>query len=270
MPVNRHALSSAQIEQFVRDGFVKIAQAFPRHLAEEGRAILWQDLACVADDPSTWTRPVVRLGQYGDEPFDKAVNSPVLHAAFDDLVGLGRWRPRRNLGTFAVRFPGPDDPGDTGWHIDVSFPGPTGSWDETKDFSDWRANVSSRGRALLMLFLFSDVGEFDAPTRIKVGSHLEIARLLEPAGDAGMSHAALHQFATELARPQALATGNAGDVYLCHPFLVHAAQRHRGLVPRFLAQPPLHPAEPLRLNRADANYSPVEMAIRCALKNRQN
>ena len=272
MPANKQTgvLSSAQIEQFVRDGFVRVDRAFPRQLAEEGRAILWRDLQCVPDDPSTWTRPVVRLGQYGDEPFNKAANGPVLHTAFDQLVGKGRWRPRRNLGTFPVRFPSPDDPGDAGWHIDVSFPGPTGSWDETKDFSDWRANVTSRGRALLMLFLFSDVGEFDAPTCIKVGSHRDIARLLEPAGERGMSHAMLDQFAATLERPQALATGEAGDVYLCHPFLVHAAQMHRGSMPRFLAQPPLHPAEPLQLYRADGDYSPVEIAIRHALPERRS
>jgi hypothetical protein len=42
-----------------------------------------------------------------------------------------------------------------GWHIDVSFPGLNSSREERRDFSDWRANVMSRGRALLMLFLFS-------------------------------------------------------------------------------------------------------------------
>jgi hypothetical protein len=40
-------------------------------------------------------------------------------------------------------------------------------------------------------------------------------------------------------RPEVLATVDAGTVYLCHPFLVHAAQRHQGTAPRFMAQPPL-------------------------------
>jgi hypothetical protein len=206
---------------------------------------------------------VIRLGHYGDEPFKRAVNTPVLHAAFDQLVGKGRWRPRPNLGTFPVRFPSPADPGDAGWHIDVSFPGPSSS---DRDFSSWRANVTSRDRALLMLFLFSDVGERDAPTRIKIGSHRDISRFLEPAGDAGASHAALDEVAAALDLPQALATGEAGTVYLCHPFLVHAAQMHHGAVPRFMAQPPLHPAEPFKLHREDGDYSPVELAIRLALK----
>jgi hypothetical protein len=270
MPASEHeparVLGDAQIRQFIQDGVVRIDHAFPRQLADEGRAILWRDLPCDPEDRSTWTRPVIRLGQYGDDPFKSAVNSPVLHAAFDQLVGKGRWRPRTNLGTFPVRFPSPDDPGDAGWHIDVSFPGPSGSWDERKDFSDWRANVTSRGRALLMLFLFSDVGESDAPTRIKAGSHLDIARFLQPAGEAGMSSTMLGEFAASLEREEVAAIGPAGTVYLCHPFLVHAAQMHRGSVPRFMAQPPLHPVEPFQLDRISNDYSPAETAIRQALR----
>jgi hypothetical protein len=37
-------------------------------------------------------------------------------------------------------------------------------------------------------------------------------------------------------------------------------------MPRFMAQPPLHPTEPVQLEREDGDYSPVEMAIRRALQ----
>jgi hypothetical protein len=84
------ALSDAQIRQFIEDGFVRLDRAFPRELADQGRAILWRDLPCDPDNPATWTRPVIRLGYYGDEPFMRAVNSPVLHATFDQLVGKRR------------------------------------------------------------------------------------------------------------------------------------------------------------------------------------
>ena len=76
------ALSDAQIEQFIQDGFVRIDHAFPRELAEQGRAILWHDLPCDPQKPATWTQPVIRRGYYGDEPYRKAVNRPLLHAAF--------------------------------------------------------------------------------------------------------------------------------------------------------------------------------------------
>jgi hypothetical protein len=258
------ALSDAQLQQFVQDGFVRIERAFPRELADEGRAILWRDTGCDPGDPKTWTRAVIRLGYYGQGPFRKAANTPALHGAFDQLVGKGRWRPRPDLGSFPVRFPSPHDPGDTGWHVDVSFPGASDDPNERDDYSSWRVNVTSRGRALLMLFLFSDVSELDAPTRIRVGSHLDMARFLAPAGEAGMSRLVLDRMGAD--RPEALATGEAGTVYLCHPFLVHAAQMHRGTTPRFMAQPPLHPAERFRLDREDGDYSPVEMAIRQALQ----
>jgi hypothetical protein len=62
-------------------------------------------------------------------------------------------------------------------------------------------------------------------------------------------------------RKLAPATGHSGDVYLCHPFLIHAAQPQRGREPRFMAQPPLIPLAPLELQRHDGAYSPVEMAV---------
>lgn len=258
-------LSDRDVEHFVRDGFVKIEGAFSRELAEQGRAILWRDLDCDEHDPATWIRPVVRLGAYDDEPFVRAANTPILHEAFDRLVGKGRWLPRNNLGTFPVRFPSADDPGDAGWHIDSSFPPETGN---IGDYFHWRVNVNSKGRALLMLFLFSDTGKKDAPTRIRISSHLDIAKRLAPAGEKGLSLKELAEngFAESASRREALATGQAGTVYLCHPFLVHAAQPNRGRYPRFLAQPALVPAEPFQLTRADGAYPPVEQAIRLGLQ----
>ncbi len=257
-------LTHSQKEQFVRDGFLRIDCAFPPQLAEEARAMLWRDTGCDPNDKSTWTRPVIRLGDYPQEPFRAAVNSPSLQAAFDDLCGSDRWVPRQSLGGFPIRFPHPDDPGDTGWHIDASFPPhePGGS------YFDWRVNLRSDGRALLMLFLFSDVGEDDAPTRIRSGSHLVVARLLAPAGEEGMTMMAISKAAeaATTGMPEVTATGPAGTVYLCHPFLVHAAQPHRGTSPRFMAQPPLLPKVRFELDRSDGKYSPVEQAIRLGFR----
>jgi hypothetical protein len=131
-----------------------------------------------------------------------------------------------------VRFPLGADPGDLGWHVDLSFPPDTGDRGGG-DYSDWRVNIVSHGRALLMLFLFSDVGEADAPTRIRIGSHFDVARLLAPAGEGGMAHLRLADVGAE--RDIALGTGEAGTVYQCHPFLIHAAQALRGHQPRFMS-----------------------------------
>ena len=255
------ALSSEDIDRFIEQGFIRVDRAFGRDLADTARARLWRDLGLDPDDPSAWARPVLRLGMYTDAPFVQAANTPRLHAAYDQLVGTGRWRAPGAVGTFPVRFPSLEDPGDAGWHIDASF------GDDAPDFMQWRVNVSSRGRALLLLLLFSDVGETDAPTRIRSGSHADIARVLAPAGDAGLTlgQLAAVEFGRREDRAEALAVGEPGTAYLCHPFLVHSAQQHRGTRPRFMAQPPLLPAEPVSLNRADGRYSPVERAIRAAI-----
>ena len=260
MPDAPDALTPAQIDTFVTDGFVKIENAFSADLAAQGRAILWRDTGCDPDDPSSWTKPVVRLGGYYDPPFREAANTPRLHAAYDQLVGQGRWIAPHGLGTFPIRFPSSETPGDDGWHVDVSFGLPE---DDPNDFMSLRANVKSSDRALLMLFLFSDVGPQDAPTRIRKGSHAVIARQLLPFGEAGLTLRQLSAdgYASTAECDEVSATGPAGTVYLCHPFMVHAAQSHRGTQPRFMAQPPLMPG-----GEFDPALppSPVQIAIRNA------
>lgn len=223
------------LTEFEERGFVRIDHAFSRETANAALELLWKMTSCDRDDPKTWTRPVIRLGQFGGPIFREAANTPVLHAAFDELVGAGKWQPRGTLGDMVVRFPSTEAPGDDGWHVDASFPGA-----DSADYFSYRVNAKSKGRALLMLFLFSDVGEDDAPTRIRIGSHRRVAKVLEPHGDDGLSFMELaKQLEVTADLPLAHAVGDAGTVYLCHPFLVHAAQSHRGSRPRFLAQPPL-------------------------------
>src|SRR5258705_100931 len=115
------ALSTHDVERFITDGFVHVEGAFPRSIADACRAALWAELPVDEHDRSTWTRPVIRLPGSDAPPFVQAANTPKLHAAFDQLVGRGRWYPRPNIGTFPIRFPSEEDPGDAGWHIDGSF-----------------------------------------------------------------------------------------------------------------------------------------------------
>ncbi|MCM6772816.1 phytanoyl-CoA dioxygenase family protein [Nocardia sp. CDC159] len=257
-------LTEAQLEGFVAEGFVKVEHAFAPETAAAGREILWRATGCTPDDPATWTQPVIRLGDHAEQPFRIAVTAPALTEAFDQLVGFGRWLPRNSLGGWPIRFPSEQPPGDDGWHVDASFAG-----DDPADFFTWRINVRTQGRALLMLFLFSDVDAEDAPTRIRVGSHLRLPAVLAPHGDRGLAMSdprvleCCNAGTEDL--PQVSATGRAGDVYLCHPFLVHAAQPNRTGRPKFMAQPPLLLREPCDLDRADGAYSPVEQAIRRGL-----
>ena len=175
-------LSEAAKDKFIDDGFIKIEHAFSTVLADECRSILWKDTGCDPNDRSTWTKAVIRLGEYSQKPFAEAANTPVLHAAFDAFVGKGSWLPRGSLGTFPVRFPASEEPNDTGWHVEASFAGT-----DPYDYMNYRINIRSKGRCLLMLFIFSDISEADAPTKIRVGSHLKTAEILAPHGETGLS-----------------------------------------------------------------------------------
>jgi Phytanoyl-CoA dioxygenase (PhyH) len=230
-------LDDAAVSAFAEDGFVRLEHAFSRELAHAGRAVLWRLSGCDPSDASTWRQPMVRIGGLGDPAFREAANTPRLRAALDQLFGAERYQPLQGLGPFPIRFPSQADPGDTGWHVDACLPG-----DEPADFPSHRVNAGSSGRVALLWFLFSDVCERAAPTRIRVGSQREVARVLAPFGERGLSRMELAQrLESTTSCPVAHATGDAGTVYICHPLLVHAAQPHRGWTPRFLAQPPLLP-----------------------------
>jgi hypothetical protein len=249
-------MSQNEIDQFIELGYVKIENAFPEALAEACRSILWKAIQLEPDQPETWTKPVIRIGEIALEPFQKAANTPVLLEAYHQLAGEN-WLPKTSLGSFPIRFPSKEPAGDTGWHVDASYPG-----DDPSDYFQWRINVHSKGRALLMLFLFSDVSEDDAPTVLREASHLDVANLLYPAGENGWSFMELAQKLGGLPKRKELtATGKAGTVYLCHPFIVHAAQEHRGKNPKFMAQPALLTKTDFDITKAEPLCCPVERAI---------
>jgi hypothetical protein len=253
-------ITEEQIEHFVTEGFVRIDNAFSKDIADQVVDILWNDIPFDRTDSKTWSEPVIRLGMYSQKPFIDSVNTRELYSVFDSLVGPGRWIPCRSVGTFPVRFPGDKQPGDTGKHVDASFPG-----DDPANYFEWRINIKSKGRALLMLVLYSDVEETDAPTVIYNKSHIDVAKILAAEGDSGLSFIALANRMNELpAREETLATGKAGTVYLCHPFLVHSAQNHKGKNPKFMAQPPLILKGELTIEGSHG-FAPVERAIRAGL-----
>jgi hypothetical protein len=253
-------LSQEEIDAFLADGYLALRGAVPAPVVRTCRDIIWTELArrgVSRDDASTWDAPVVRINCPEGGPFTDAGTTQVVTQACDQLIGPGRWWRRQGVGgTIPVRFPSEQDPGDAGWHVESSY----------EEAGQWRVNLGSRARGLLALYLFTDAAADDAPTRIRPGSHLDVPAILAPAGDDGLEATLAGQRAARASahRPAVLATGNAGDVFLCHPFLVHAASwPHRGRYPRMMAQPgvALHGQFPFD----PADLSPVEQAIMAGL-----
>ncbi|MGH9222801.1 MAG: phytanoyl-CoA dioxygenase [Acidimicrobiales bacterium] len=262
MPV----LSGEEVERFVADGFEHLEGAFDRETAAACVDELWAASGIDRHDRSAWTSPVLRVAGSRSAPFVAAINTDRLCGAIDDLVGPGRWQRRTGYGTFPIRFPSEADPGDAGWHMDGSY-----RLDDEPPPWNLGLNLWSKGRALLLLMLFSDVGDDDVPTRIRVGSHRDVTAALVPLGERGANFGEVtrrsHAF---MDRPVAYATGRAGDVYLCHPFLVHAASwPHRGTSPRFIGQPCIHHHESMdrfEYGRIEGEHSACERAVLLALE----
>ena len=242
------------VDGFIRDGYVAVRGAVDAATAAACRERLWQAMArrgVRRDDPVTWPSHL-HIDDAGAGPFAAAGMAPALTAAYDGLIGAGRWSPLTYVGdAVSVRFPSLDR-ANAGYHIEGSYRGPSGQ-------RGW-VNVRSRARGLLALFLFTDTGPDDAPARLVRGSHLTAARFLAPYGEEGTSSDGEFWHPSTLCRPVAHATGAAGDVFLCHPFLVHTATwPHLGAAPRMMGQPAVHVADGFTVDGSDP--SPVARAI---------
>jgi hypothetical protein len=232
------------IDDFCANGFLVLRGAVAPEVIRACVKVIEDELRAQSvdpQDPKTWTEPLVRFPCPEGPEFAAAGTAPALWKMYDALLGSGRWIQRQGVGgLLPIRFPSAKIPHDAVWHID-------GSYDVG---GQWWVNVYSRHRGLLALFLFTDVTDNDAPTELIMGSHLDVPRVLLPYGETGVWDAEVVGLlsASTFERPHVFATGRAGDVYLCHPFIVHRATwPHRGIAPRIIAQPEIAHHQPFAL-----------------------
>jgi hypothetical protein len=290
-------LTNEQVQHFKEKGWVKVEQAYPREEALKVQDFLWNELlerhTVKRDDPSTWTQPVIRLGDYYESVTD-GCNTDRLTGAIEDLLGEDRWqlgqtRHKAMWGGFIINF-GPEVPG--GWHYDGS---------------QFRHYLDSWEQGLLLVCLFSDVRKGGSGTLVAEGSHHIVAKMLEkhPEG-LGLGEAIQecnkHPWLAELVAGHKASeskvgaslqekkeylsaftesaykdpdgyslrvvetTGGPGDIVICHPFLYHAPSNNELGVPRFMCNRVAPTKERMKLNRENpADYSVVEQMIRSSL-----
>ncbi len=256
-----HVLHSEQINNFIKHGYLKLENAFSQDLAAECRESIWDHIGHHLKETPPWPEPVIRVNAMKNRCFIEAAHTPQLVAAYDELTN-GNWIPKTSLGSFPIRFPSTKKAIDTGWHVDASF-----SPESNSNYMQWRINFQTTKRALLLLFLFTDVTQSDAPTLLRVGSHIDVGNILRKYGDEGLTFIELADKINSLPPHEInMAEGKSGTVFLCHPFLIHAAQEHKGSTPRIIAQPSLETKIEFGFNKE--SLSPVEQAI--VLGNKQS
>jgi hypothetical protein len=235
-------LSSSQIDEFTEKGFCRLSGGFPRSIADRTSREICGQLGVSFHRPHTWQRPFLRLEENLDGQVMEAV-TPTVTAAFRQLVGR-RYRPLHRLGWWPVSFPGFDEATVGSWHVEGTF--------------HHRARLSAQG--LLPLFLFSDV--VAGGTLIAPGSHRLAARILHEHEPHGLSPNELSGAVREAVDVDTAeeANGEAGDVILCHPLVLHAANPNRSSNPRVMANPRVGLTRPAR--DRGIHLSPVEAVLR--------
>jgi hypothetical protein len=245
-------LTEGQIDQLMERGHVRLEGAFARHLVAPALERVWAALPVDRDDRSTWTqrfRHVPRTFDGG--PFAASWSDRVC-GAIDDLLGEGAWHTRTEQGWWPVVFPGFDEgpwaPPADGWHVDGQ---------------QFHHHLDSPDQGLLPIFLWSDIGPGDGGTAIAEGSHHVTARILAEHEPEGLTHVELGRLVAAEPRPSVVeAQGEAGDVILLHPFILHTGSMNTGTAVRFITNPCIALREPMRL---DDPQSPVERSITASL-----
>ncbi|HZB29462.1 MAG TPA: hypothetical protein VE465_04775 [Streptosporangiaceae bacterium] len=246
-------LTGDQERHFLDKGYVVIRDCFSRQAAEEYTQTVWTRLGYAAADPSSWTEPSVHMPTHRE--IDVKTFAPKAWDAVCDLVGgEERVAPYTwgdgfivNLWQGADRPWAPASPRSPGWHKDGDF---------------FRHFLDSPEQGLLTLVLWSDVEHQGGATFVATGSVGPVARFLAARPEGVPPNAfpvgELVGQCTEFVE----ATGRVGDVFLLHPYLLHAKSQNVLRRPRLITNPPVHLTEPMRFDRPDpADFSLVERAV---------
>jgi len=256
-------LSSIEIEQFGRDGFVVVRNAFAREDADAMQDAWWRELFDLygirRDDRSTWRQQPRDLRGGKSSPMQTRINTARVGGVIDDLLGADTWQWPKHWGRAIATFPqggvwdvpGYKDPQGAGlWH--------------------WDSPVSWHREALNGIFAFAFVGAV-APggggTSILAGSHRllqlweeQMSQATRPR-EASAERAWFHRAHPWLAAQTGVApspadrramfmedgveiegirlrvvelTGEPGDMVFCHPTIVHCASANCGTWPRMM------------------------------------
>jgi hypothetical protein len=246
-------------------GFVRVAGAFSRPEAAAMEARVWRWLehryGIRREDPATWTvtTPTGMQGMKSHAAF-AAIGGEPLSAALDALVGAGRWQRPREWGGFLVTFPGPGPwklPSHV-WHTDFDFRGPADPPQGALVFSYLSDVPPGSGGTLAVEGSPRVIADFVAKRPSAGREKMKITRTALMASDPWLRELAAKEHAPDrterLMRPGAVVasvpvrvvelTGEAGDVVIGHPWLLHCGAPNCGPAPRLMRVQRVRPVTP--------------------------
>lgn len=247
-------LTDQDLEQFLSKGYIKIEGAFPREVAEEWSRNCFQRLGYDMEDKSTWTETRIHMG--GDKYVEVKEFAPRVYDAICDLVGGEerldqpcRWSDHFivNVGVRADEPWEPAGPTTPGWHKDGDF---------------FRHFLDSPEQGLLVFVNWTDVVHLGGPTYVATDSVPVMAKFLAEHPEGVLPSEFNFKELVGQCEQFEEATAKAGDVYLLHPYVLHAASQNPLRAIRIITNPPVHLKEPMNFDReAPSEFSPIELAV---------
>ncbi len=247
-------LTDEEIEHFITRGYVVVRACFTREAARSLTDTTFTRLGYDPDDPSTWQEAVIHMPTH--RRVDVKEFAPTVWGAVCDLLG-GEERIQQpytwgdgfivNLREGAERPWEPPSPRVKGWHKDGDF---------------FRHFLDSPEQGLLTLVIWSDIQPQGGATFVAADSVPVVARFLAEHPEGVLPNEFDHTSLIAQCHDFVEATGQVGDVYLLHPYVLHAKSQNLLGIPRLITNPPVHLLEPMQFNRPDpADLSPVELAV---------
>ena len=257
----------------------------------------------LSDDPCTWKEPIIYLNETLHTHALSACKTDRLKDAVEDLVGVGRWLHREDedgWGWWPVNFSlGADQTWEVpagGWHWDgIHFRHSINSPEQGLLMLCIFSSIESHGGATLVAegshkivarFLQAQPEALDLNQAILNCKSCSpwLADLTETQMDADtkydkedfnmwknsgdrtkrfMENEFMDDYGSRLLVKEAV--GEPGDIYLCHPFLFHAASQNHLHRPRFMCNKTSPLREPMQFLRDDHDFSPLERSILIAI-----
>jgi hypothetical protein len=251
-------LSAAQIQEFIRNGYVVVKGCFPAEKAEEWIQAAYQRLGYKKDDPSFWKEQRVPLASSRSVLVRDF--APKAWGAICQLVGgeqaIFESEKFSWSDAFLIKFPIPEP---SVWRA------------PSKKFGTWHKDgphtphfLDSAETGLLTYVLWSKLEPRGGGTFLAPESVAHVARHLA-AHPEGVDKTVFSNFVDRKCRRFVELTGEPGDVILVHPYMLHSESDNASERPRFFTVRIVELKRPMKFTKAGGKASVVEHAVLRAL-----
>ena len=251
-------------EEFFLHGFTRVSGGIPAAAVTRMKECIWRTIDQVhgiqRHDRSTWTSGVVLgIGHANREPEFQPFGTPEIETAISDLLERDDWRRPRGWGQILATLPAGDwnwsslfdgkaPVHQISWHTDYEYDLPSSPLPGVQIFGLLEDLQIGGGGTLVMAHSHRLIQQFvttqppDVLAKMKrarvalLNSHPWLQQVCETpkAGCAETWIANQHHVVDGVPLRVAELTGQAGDVYFTHPWLLHATSPNGNDLPRLM------------------------------------